>query len=63
MYVLSVQYSCAVVSVFLFGGKANLFLFITLLLYSLDPYRQNDGQRNELILDGLGNQKKLVPPG
>ncbi len=26
MYVLSVQYSCAVVSVFLFGGKANLVL-------------------------------------
>jgi hypothetical protein len=35
----------------------------TLLLYSLDPHRKNDGQRNELILDGLGNQKKLVPPG
>ncbi len=27
MYVLSVQYSCAVVSVFLFGGKANLVLY------------------------------------
>jgi hypothetical protein len=44
MYVLSVQYSCAVVSVFLFGGKANLVQFtlfysallaLTLLLYSL----------------------------
>ncbi len=30
MYVLSVQYSCAVVSVFLFGGKANLVLKKTL---------------------------------
>ncbi len=27
MYVLSVQYSCVVVSVFLFGEKANLVLF------------------------------------
>ena len=32
MYVLSVQYSCAVVSVFLFGGKANLVLLT--LFYS-----------------------------
>jgi hypothetical protein len=24
---------------------------------------QKDRQRNELILDGLGNQKKLFPPG
>ena len=32
MYVLSVQYSCAVVSVFLFGGKANLVRFT--LFYS-----------------------------
>ena len=31
-YVLSVQYSCAVVSVFLFGGKANLVRFT--LFYS-----------------------------
>ena len=32
MYVLRVQYSCAVVSVFLFGGKANLVRFT--LFYS-----------------------------
>ncbi len=32
MYVLSVQFSCAVVSVFLFGGKANLVLLT--LFYS-----------------------------
>ena len=64
MYVLSVQYSCAVVSVFLFDGKANLVLltlfYSTLLALT---HRQKDRQRNKLILDGLGNQKKLVPPG
>ena len=64
MYVLSVQYSCVVVSFFLFGGKANLVLltifYSTLLALT---YGQNDRQRNELILFGLGNQKKLVPPG
>ncbi len=32
MYILSLQYSCAVVSVFLFGGKANLVLLT--LFYS-----------------------------
>ena len=133
-YLLSVQYSCAVVSFFCCGGKANLvwifllnpnflfqhrnrylegmddgqniphghpdfhfyvklnvfhipdiFLVNTLLLYSLSPYSQterqnlvrltlfystlltftdgrNHRQRNELILCGLGNHKKLVPP-
>jgi hypothetical protein len=52
----------------------------TLLLYSLDHYRQTESQTEErinpvwagkpedigasrLILFGLGNQKKLVPPG
>ena len=78
MYVLSVQYSCAVVSVFLFGWIANLVLltlfYSTLLALT---HRQTDRQRNKfilvglatltgssrLILDGLGNQKKLVPPG
>jgi len=46
MYVLSVQYSCAVVSVFLFGGKANLVLltlFYSTLLALTD--RQTDRQR------------------
>ncbi len=46
MYVLSVQYSCAVVSVFLFGGKANLTLatlFYSTLLALTD--RQTDRQR------------------
>ena len=46
MYVLSVQYSCAVVSVFLFGGKANLVLltlfYSTLLALT---HRQKDRQR------------------
>ena len=68
MYVLSVQYSCAVVSVFLFGGKANLVLstlFYSTLLTLIDRQTdsQTDRQRNELILVVLGNQKKLVPPG
>ncbi len=62
MYVLSVQYSCAVVSVYLFGGKANLVLltlfYSTLLAHT---HRQKDRRRNKLILGGLGNQKKLVP--
>ncbi len=47
MYVLSVQYSCAVVSVFLFGGKANVVLltlfYSTLLALT---HRGTDGQRN-----------------
>ncbi len=44
MYVLSVQYSCAVVSVFLFGGKANLVL-LTLFYSTLLPltHRRTDG--------------------
>ena len=43
MYILSVQYSCAVVSVFLFGGKANLVhltLFYSTLLAL--THRQKD---------------------
>jgi hypothetical protein len=54
MYVLSVQYSCAVVSVFLFGGKANLVLltlFYSTLLAFTDG--QTDGQRNTLASRGL----------
>ena len=46
MYVLSVQYSYAIVSVFLFGGKANLVLltlFYSTLLALTD--RQTDRQR------------------
>ncbi len=48
MYVLNVQYSCVVVSVFLFGRKANLVrftLFYSTLLTLTD--RQTDRQRNE----------------
>ncbi len=48
MYVLSVQHSCAVVSVFLFGGKANLVrftLFYSTLLALTD--RKTDGRRNK----------------
>ena len=47
MYVLSVQYSCAVVSVFLFGGKANLVL-LTLFystLLALTHRQRNDYTR------------------
>ncbi len=54
MYVLSVQYSCAVVSVFLFGGKANLVLltlfYSTLLALT---YRQKDRESNTLASCGL----------
>ncbi len=61
--------SCFSVTLFYFtlfccGGKANLVrftLFYSTLLTLTDG--QNDRQRNELILCGLGNQKKLVPPG
>ena len=54
MYVLSVQYSCAVVSVFLFGGKANLVLltlFYSTLLALTD--RQTDRESNTLASRGL----------
>ncbi len=64
MYVLSVQYSCAVVSVFLFGGKANLVLLT--LFYSthlalsgkpLQTDRRTDGrtdrETNTLASRGL----------
>ena len=49
MYVLSVQYSCAVVSVFLLGGKANLVLltlFYSTLLALTDS--QTDSRRNDI---------------
>ncbi len=56
MYVLSVQYSCAVVSVFLFAGKANLVLltlfYSTLLALSGKPLhtdRQTDRQTEKQI--------------
>ncbi len=55
MYVLSVQYSCAVVSVFLFGGKANLVLltlfYSTLIALSRKPLR-TDG-RTEIPIHSL----------
>ncbi len=51
MYVLSVQYSCAVVSVFLFGGKADLVLltlfYSTLLALT---HRQTDGESHSLCV-------------
>ncbi len=58
MYVLSVQYSCAVVFVFLFGGKANLVLltlfYSTLLaLTHRQTHRQTDGETNTLASRGL----------
>ncbi len=50
MYVLSVQYSCAVVSVFLFGGKANLVL-LTLFYSTLLTLTHGltDGQTEEQL--------------
>ncbi len=54
MYILSVQYSCAVVSVFLFGGKANLVLltlFYSTLLALTDG--QTVGRTDTLALRGL----------
>ena len=58
MYVFSVQYSCAVVSVFLFGGKANLVLltlFYSTLLTLTDRQtdRQTDRGANTLASRGL----------
>ncbi len=58
MYVLSIQYSCAVVSVFLFGRKANLVLltlFYSTLLTLTDGQtdRQTDRQRNTFASRGL----------
>ncbi len=54
MYVLSVQYSCAVVSVFLFGGKANLVL-LTLFYSTLLTLtgRQTDRDSDTLASRGL----------
>ena len=54
MYVISVQYSCAVLSVFLFGGKANLVLltlFYSTLLALTDG--QTDRETNTLATRGL----------
>ncbi len=54
MYVLSVQYSCVVVSVFLFGGKASLVLltlFYSTLLALTDG--QTDRETNTLASRGL----------
>ncbi len=58
MYVLSVRCSCAVVSVFLFGGKANLVLltlFYSTLLTLTDGQtdRQRDKETNTLASRGL----------
>ncbi len=50
-------------TLFCCGGKSNLVWFT--LFYSTlltVTHRQKDGRRNQLILGGLGNQKKLVPP-
>ena len=46
MYVLSVQYSCVVVSAFLFGGKANLVL---LTLFYSTLLALTDSQTEERI--------------
>jgi hypothetical protein len=54
MYVLSVQYSCVVVSFFLFGRKANLLLltlFYSTLLALTDG--RTDRGTNTLTLRGL----------
>ena len=64
MYVLSVQYSCAVVSVFLFGGKANLVrftLFYSTLLALTDRLTdsQTDKDRIHLLCVGWRNLPTL----
>ncbi len=54
MYVLSIQYSCVVVSVFLFGRKANLVLltlFYSTILALTD--RRTDRETNTLASRGL----------
>ncbi len=51
MYVLSVQYSCAVVSVFLFGGKANLLL-LTLFYSTLLALTHR-------LMDGLTDRERI----
>ncbi len=55
MYVLSVQYSCAVVSFFLFGRKANLVL-LTLFYSTLLALtnRRMDGQTDGSVLGSGG---------
>jgi hypothetical protein len=53
MYVLSVQYSCAVVSVFLFGGKANLVL-LTLFYSTLLALAHRQTHR---LMDGLTEKR------
>ena len=65
MYVLSVQYSCVVVSVFLFGGKANLVLltlfYSTLLALT---HRQMDGRTDrETNYPMWAGHPDRVPPG
>ena len=57
MYVLSVQYSCAVVSVFLFGGKANLVLltlFYSTLLALTDGLTDRRTDRGTTTLASRG---------
>ncbi len=49
MYVLSVQYSCAVKSVFLLWWESLFSTVNTLSLYSLGPYRQTDGRTEKQI--------------
>jgi hypothetical protein len=63
MYVLSVQYSCAVVSVFLYGGEANLVLltlfYSTLLALSGKPLQTDgrmDGWTEERINHGCAGR-------
>ncbi len=63
MYVLSVQYSCAVMSVFLFDGKANLVLltlfYSTLLALTV---RQTD-RESHLLRVGWRNMPRFAWAG
>ncbi len=56
MYVLCVQYSCAVVSVFLFGGKANLVL-LTLFYSTLLALTDGQTDRKSHTLASRGQEE------
>ncbi len=63
MYVLSVQYSCAVMSVFLFGGKANLVLltlFYSTLLALTDRRTDRGTNKKKVLVVCLAGARLLL---